>query len=393
MTNFSTLKYSLLVFLLCAIAIPIHAQHQKNTIQIIPEFASPIMFLNKDIYSGKPLYFSQQVGVDLKLKLSNKLSLGMEGQLGFSNLKNNIEATYNAFSKNDTAAFKNYNSSTMLNGILNLNYTRYNKSRKNLFEIGIGGGVQQLNQGKNTLALHNPLRINKLDTVYRDLGGKSSSPIFQLTLQNTFYLKPCIGITLGIKTQYTRTASETIYKKMPSNTNVQGAFQQFINSKNITTKEQRSFTFLPTIGISFSIGGCKPQKTEDKKPSNNCFNLNWENSTRGDSCFKGDTLKFKISLSFNSEPITYYEVYVAPYNDLNNQHLLFTLPYPSSKFYISSMLLDANKEYAVIVKLIFANKDKICMQYIAPIKRCADPCTDCKLPEKKEVKGGRDVKN
>jgi hypothetical protein len=109
-----------------------------------------------------------------------------------------------------------------------------------------------------------------------------------------------------------------------------------------------------------------------------CFNLGFKNESKKDSCFTRERLQFTITAQANSS-ITGYEIYTAPVNNLNNQRLLFSLPYPSSSFYISSILLDANTAYAIIVKQISKNKQESCIQYIMPVMRCANICKDVKL--------------
>ncbi len=371
------IKLLLTTFLFFLIAIPIQAQQNKKPFQILPTIGMPIQFLSKDIYSGKPLNFSQQFGLELKKKMSNKFSISLEGQYGIFNLKQNIKKIYGAYIQNDS--FGNYRQSTLLNGIVNFSYTKYSNNGKNMFELGIGGGIQHLKQGANTLSMRNPYQANALTSVYRNVEGKSTTPLAQFTLQNTFYIKPCLGITLGVKAQYAKAAQVTTYKKMPPNTDGQLAYEQFINSKEIETKQQSTFTLIPTIGIRFVFGGCKPQKQSNNK--NTCFGLQWLNKTKRDSCYNGDTLKFTITQTYNNTTATVYEIYIAPVNDLNNQRLLYSLPYPSSSFYISTILLDADKEYTVIVKLKNRKKEEECLQYITPVKRCSDCCKDVKLPK------------
>jgi hypothetical protein len=112
---------------------------------------------------------------------------------------------------------------------------------------------------------------------------------------------------------------------------------------------------------------------------NTCFSLGFKNESKKDSCFLGERLQFTITAQANSN-ITGYEIYTAPVNNLNNQRLLFSLPYPSSSFYISSILLDANTAYAIFVKQISKKKQESCLQYIMPVIRCANACKDVKLP-------------
>lgn len=376
MMHFKIIKLLFSTFLLFATVQSIKAQQSKKKLQLLPSIGMPIQFLPKDIYSGKPLNFSQQFGLEIKKKISSKFSISLEGQYGIFNLKQNIKKTYGPYIQNDS--FGNYHQSTLLNGIVNFSYTKYSKNAKNMFELGIGAGIQQLKQGANTLSMRNPYQANTLTNVYRNVEGKYTTPLVQLTLQNTFYIKPCLGITVGVKAQYAKAEQVTTYKKIPPNTDGQLAYEQFINSKEIETKQQSTFTLIPTIGIRFVFGGCKGKNTKTK-PTDSCFGLEWQNKVPKDSCFRGDKLKFLITQKNINPNATVYDILIAPINNLNDQTLLFTLPYPSGSFFINTVLLDADKEYAVIIKLKSRKKEEECLQYIQPVKRCADCCKDVNL--------------
>ncbi len=113
---------------------------------------------------------------------------------------------------------------------------------------------------------------------------------------------------------------------------------------------------------------------------NNCFNVGFKNAPKKDSCFIGEQLQFTITAQANSSIIG-YEIYMAPVNNLNNQRFLYSLSYPAYSFNISSILLDANTAYAIIVKQISKNKQASCLQYIMLVIRCANTCKDVKLLE------------
>lgn len=380
MTISNKIKYTLITLLLGIIALPLYAQNTKTPIQFKPEFGLPVSFLNKDIYSGKPLNISQQYGLELVYQMNTKWALGLEGQYRSYAIQKNVESTYAPMVKYDQYATGTYNNSTLFNGILNIKYTIFSKNCNNLFEISLGGGFQQLNQKENKLQLggFNP-EVGVM--AYQEKPTKSMAPIGQLSLQNTFLIKKKIGISLGVKFQYALTKYEVTYTKLPQPTdNPQLDYETFIETPPTTETVKNPFTIIPTIGISIPIGRklpCNNTNNNDKT----CFSLNWANKT--DKCFDGEKLNFEISQAPSKAHVLVYEVYLAPYNDLNSQRLLFTLQYPTTTFSIASNLLDADKQYAVIVKSIYPNNEGNCLQYISPIRRCPNACKDTKIPEAK----------
>jgi hypothetical protein len=165
MTNYQTLKYCLVLFVGSFFVLPLKAQLKKMPLQISPDFGVPFNFLNNDIYSGKPLNISKQFGGTIQIGISKHIALSIEGLYRTFSLQKNLEATYNNMLKNDPLAVRSFQASNILNGLLGLNYYRYNKKGNSLFEIGVAGGLQQLTQGKNILAFHNPYRLGLLDTM------------------------------------------------------------------------------------------------------------------------------------------------------------------------------------------------------------------------------------
>jgi hypothetical protein len=238
--------------------LPINAKKFKIPFQIKPSFGIPIQSLNKDIFSSGQFNSGKQVGLELTKKLSNKFSISLEGQFAGYDLKKEIQERYGRFIRNDS--FSVFNKSNQFNAILNLNYSTLSKNKKNLFEIGIGGGIQQFKQGANVLTVRNPYQPNTSATVYRNEETSYSAPIGQFTLQNTFFVKPCIGITVGIKAQFNfgQTKTSTIYKKLFDSCYGQFAYEQFFNSANQVSTWHSPVTFIPNIGILFNFGGCKP---------------------------------------------------------------------------------------------------------------------------------------
>lgn len=378
------IEYSVIILLLGIIVMPLYAQKTKTPIQFKPEVGLPISFLNKDIYSGKPLNISQQYGLELAYQISNKWAIGLEGQYRSYAIKDNVESTYSRVVQYEQYVLGTYNNSTLINGILNLKYTLSSKKCNNLFEISIGGGIQQLNQKENRLQLggFNP-EVGIM--AYQEKPTKSMAPLGQLSLQNTFLIKNKIGISVGIKLQYALTKYEVTYTKLPEQTdNPEQDYLNFIETPPTTETVKNPITIIPTIGISIPIGRKLPcNNTNTHNNDKTCFNLNWSNKQEGDKCFDEDKLNFEISQAPSTSNALAYEVYLAPYNNLSSQRLLFTLQYPTTTFSIASNLLDSDKQYAVIVKSIYQNNEGNCLQYITPIKRCPNACKDTRIPEAK----------
>jgi hypothetical protein len=80
-----------------------------------------------------------------------------------------------------------FSTSTIFNGIINLNYYKYNKSAKNLFEFGIGGGAQRQNFGANYLEFENPFKLGGKEVLF-DAKANTNALIGQMSIQNTFLL-------------------------------------------------------------------------------------------------------------------------------------------------------------------------------------------------------------
>lgn len=382
-----TIKYSIITLLLGIIALPLYAQKGKTPIQFKPEVGIPISFLNKDIYSGKATNISRQYGLELVYQMSNKWALGLEGQYRSYATKDNVESTYSQLEQYDQNATGIYNNSALSNGILNVKYTLSSKKCNNLFEISIGVGVQQLDLKESNLQFSYFISpgLSSMIMAYQEKSSKSMAPLGQLSLQNTFLIKKKIGINIGVKLQYALTKYEVTYTKLPELTdNPQEDYLNFIQTPPTTETVKNPITIIPTIGISIPIGRKLPCTSENKDNNDKtCFNLNWSNKPEGDKCFDKDQLNFAITQTPGATQVIAYEVYLAPYNDLNSQRLLFSLPYPSRTFNVASNLLDSDKKYVVIVKSIYQNNEGNCLQYITPIIQCPNACKDTKLPETK----------
>ncbi|MBL0202337.1 MAG: hypothetical protein IPP81_19930 [Chitinophagaceae bacterium] len=368
------------IFIIVFLALPVIVFSQAPKFQLFPECGYSFNFLNKDIYSGKPLNKSLQLGGGLRIKLGKKLSIGIEAQQNKFNVEQAITSTYSTITGQDPNALKSFNQSTVLNGLLGLYYNKSNKRRSNLFEVGLAGGLQQLQIGKSALAFHNPYQLGALDTVYKQGEAKKTSPIAQFSLANTIFIKKSIGIRIAIKLQYAPNLYEATYREIKqSNTNY--SFEEFCKTKSITQTTYNPISIIPSIGIVIPIGIKHTQKIDNpkkddnkKKRKINCFGLKWNNTTKQDKCLEDDKLKFTISMASGLTNIIRYEVYLAPVSDLSNKTLLFNLPYPSTTFNINSLVLEIGKEYMVIVKLVYSNENYNCTQLAGPVKRCNKPC-------------------
>jgi hypothetical protein len=347
---------------------------------LLPHIGLPITLLNKNIYPAKPINIGQQLGLGLQYPISKRWAIKLEGQFRRFNLQKNITATYGNLIGNDLSAIHSFKPSTIINGLLGVQHNRTSKSGRNQLELGLGGGIQQLKQGQNTVAFRNPYLLGNMDTVYQS-SGKSLAPLTQLSVQNTYYIRPCIGISVGVNAQYAPALYNVSYTRVTADNGSPLSFQQFCNATNIVQTAYAPFSITFATAVRIKLGGCTPKDDSYNLPKS-CFNLLWRNQVPKDSCFQGDSIKFNIINSAFSATATGYDICIAPLNNLNKEQLLYSLPYPAFSFYISSVLLEADKQYAVIVKLKSNKKTEECLQYISPIKRCADCCKDAKLPGK-----------
>ena len=351
------------------------AQQKKMPLQFLPEIGYAARSVPKDIYSGKPLNFGTHYGLNVRFGVSSKIAVGFEGQYQSFDIKSNIESTYQPMFQFDPTKVGTYNPTTIFNGIANVNYYNYNSKNTNLFEVGLGAGIQHLNQGVNNLEMENPFQIDTKTSVYRD-GGKQMGLIGQLNIQNTFYIKPCFGIFVGMKFQYASTKYKVYYKEVPNEVNSIHDYYNFIDTETKVREVSFPITIIPTVGIRWQLR-CNPRDNTPKDKA--CFALKWSNQKDEEKCFEGEKLEFKIKASGNTSALSFYEIYLAPYDNLTNQVHIQTLPNTATSFSINSSQLDANKKYDIIVKSVYPNNEGNCLQHIGPITRCADACKDAKL--------------
>ena len=130
------------------------AQQKKMPLQFLPEIGYAARSVPKDIYSGKPLNFGTHYGLNVGFWVSSKIAVGFEGQYQSFDIKSNIESTYQPMVQFYPTKVGTYNPTTIFNGIANVNYYNYNSKNTNLFEVGLGAGIQHLNQGVNLSLIH-----------------------------------------------------------------------------------------------------------------------------------------------------------------------------------------------------------------------------------------------
>lgn len=367
------------IFIIVFLVLPVIGFSQVPKLQLFPECGYSFNFLNKDIYSGKPLNKSLKLGGGVRVGLGKKFSVGLDVQQTKFNLNQAVTSTYSNITEQDPNTLKSFNQSTVFNGLLGLFYNKSNKRGSNLFEVGLSGGVQKLQLAQTFLAFHNPYQLGALDTVYQQGEAKKTSPIAQFSFANTIFIKKSIGLRFGIKFQYAPNLYEATYREVTQNSTTY-TFEEFCNSKSITQTVYNPISIIPSVGIviPIGIGGIKSiprtRNENNKKPTPNCFGLKWKNAIKETKCLEDDKLKFAISMPPGITNIIRYEVYLAPVNDLNNKTLLFNLPYPTTTFNINSLALEIGKQYLVIVKLVYANENLNCTQVAGPLKRCDKPC-------------------
>ncbi len=371
--------YSAILLACCTITLSLHAQPNKPW-QLQPHIGLSHTLLNKNIYPDKPVNIGQQFGLGLQYALRNHLAFKLEVQYRQFSLQKNITATYGNLIGNDPSAIRSFQPSSIVNGLLGMQYSLLSKNGRNQLELGLGGGIQRLTQGQNMVAFSNPYLLGNMDTVYQS-SGQSLAPVAQLGIQNTYYIRCNFGITLGVNVQYAPALYDVSYTRVTADNGSPISFQDFCKATNIVQTAYAPLNFSFVAGIHIAFRRCPPKDDGYPLPKS-CFNLLWRNPAPKDSCFRGDKITCAIVNSAFSPSITGYDISIAPLNNLNQQQFLFSLPYPSLSFNISSALLEANKQYVVIVQLKSNKKTEECVQYINPVKRCADACKDAKLPGK-----------
>ena len=374
------------------------SQSIKMPLQINTEFAMPYTQLNTGIFGTQALNTSKQLGAGISFPLSKHLAIGLEGQYRQYSLKNAIEQRYQGIESLDQNSFKSFEDSKLMNGLASLKWYSYNKKGNNLFEIGMGGGIQSLNEGRNLITFKNDLRLGKTDTLFSQ-GGKVSGILGQLTLQNTFFISPKIGIRLGVKAQFAPVMGQLTYLKT---TGSPMTYQQLCTTTTITQTAANPISFIPSVGITIQLGGgkkpkipvvaaapaiiaatTKPQQDKNEKNQNGqCFELRPQTKIERDKCFGDDAFICNIlhAPQMGGATVLRYEVYIAPFNDLTNKQLVQTLTL-AGVFSISASLFDTNKQYVVMVQSFCRDKQYNCLQYIRPIIRCPNACLDISLPE------------
>jgi hypothetical protein len=405
------IKQFIITVFLYAAALHTNAQ---QALKLIPQAGATISLLNKNIFANKALLVNPMAGLQINKPVSKNFGVGIEAQYTNYNLGSTIQQQYNRFITGNSV--KNFSATTALNGLLNLSYTvpkaggKGGKGGTTVITIGeraatnkggkggkggaggetviyLGAGVQRLTTGGNSLQVPNPFAGNQLTTIYRENEGTSTNPIIQLGVTKSLYIKPCMAIDISIKAQYIRYNNKTIYKSVPTDTGQSALDKFFINNPDKVDVTHKPFTVIPTIGLRFILGGCRNPKLKEPKQElqqpimASCFAIQQTNAVPKDTCFRGDTLQFIFKQKNLVPGGLVYEVFIAPVNELKKEQLIHTLSYPSAGFNINSVLLDANRDYVVIVKLRNADKTKECLQYFRPVKRCADCCKDVKLPK------------
>lgn len=361
------------------------AQSQKLPFCIEPSLGMNYNLLNKNVYRALPNDISQQIGLGFKFGISRHIALGIEGQYRTFNLGDNIGETYAPILGNNPQVSQ-FGRSQNSNGLLNLSYYRLSKKQKTLFEIGLGGGVQQLTHQTTLLSFQNPSLLGAMDTAFYQAASKKISPIGQAFVGFTFFPVKFIGIRLGVKAQYAPNLSTVTYKSTENlDASNQGSFASLCETKTITQTVYNPISIIPEGGITIKLGGPKkpkepkpvdhiPDNQPDKKPKTGCFTLQWQDKPKKDACVDDDDLNFVINASSGLSNVMKYEVYIAPINDLNNPQYLFDIPYPSTSFKINTNILEQKKKYIVIVKMIYSQDGSNCAQTSGPIERCNTPC-------------------
>ena len=386
-------KYSFILLLLVW-ATSTYAQ-QKMPFQINLEGGLPLTPLNSKMYGSQALNKGKEAGLGLKFPLSKNLALGLEGHYREFDVSSLVSSHYQGITQVDPAALFRFKPSQILNGIGSINWYKYSKNGKNLFEVGVGGGLQALAMSQSSLTFSNPLRLGQTDTLYSH-SGKSNAVMGQLSLQNTFFITKNIGIRLALKAQYAPNMYRVGYVSTGGKTMT---FEEFCNTTQITQTTANPISFVPTAGITIQLGGKKPkpvvatvpvtarppkeEKKEEEQKQGECFDVKLLTKIEN-GCFGGEKFRCQINQRFrerNAPRPLRYEVSIAPFNKLTEQELITTIATAGIFEIAASKFRTSTVEYIIILKSVYQDSKYNCLQFIKPIRRCPDACLDVTLPE------------
>lgn len=370
------------------------AQNTKMPLTVKIEAGPSFNLLNEKVFLQNKINAGQQVGLNFKKGISSHFALGFEVQQRSFNFKNSVLETYQ-FVTNNAKSLSAFTDSKIYNGIVNLSYYKYNKSGKNLFEIGIGGGMQHQNLGTNYLEFDNPFKQGAKEVLF-DAKETSISPIAQFSIQNTFFIGKRLGVSVGIKGQYEPNTFTITNRNAPPQIDQAQSFEAFCKTSTVTQTIANPINIIPTVGIVIQLGKVVKTKAvlteatilptkkaelfqddSDKQPKGECFELQWENRPKKENCFVEEIIKIRIR-GYKPNSTCAFEVYLAPYNDLSQQVLVNTITNMALTFEIGSSLIKPNIRYVLIVKKICGGKTIDCLQYFKPIERCNIVCLDGK---------------
>jgi hypothetical protein len=162
------------------------AQNTKMPLTAKIEAGLSFNLLNEKVFIQNKINVGQQVGLSFKKGISSHFALGFEVQQRSFNFKNSVLETYQFVTAN-SKSLSAFTDSKIYNGIINLSYYKTSISGKNLFEIGIGGGMQHQNLGTNYLEFDNPFKQGTKEVLF-EAKETSISPMAQFSMQNTFFI-------------------------------------------------------------------------------------------------------------------------------------------------------------------------------------------------------------
>ncbi len=369
------------------------AQNTKMPFTIKMEAAPSFNLLNKDVFLKNNINMGKQLGFSFKKGISKHFALGFEAQKRDFDFKSSVLETYKYVIANSKST-SSFSTSTVFNGIINLNYYKYSKSAKNLFEFGIGAGAQRQNLGTNYLEFENPFKLGGKEVLF-DAKANTNALIGQMSLQNTFFIGKRIGLTLGLKGQYEPNTFTITNRANPPQIDIEQNFAAFCKTTTIKQTISNPINLMPTVALSIQLGSIataigvskpakkievakekvsKKDKEEDKKPST-CFELKWENQPKEGKCFEEEKLNLRLKYKPNG---CIFTVHMAPFDDLSKEFEITTITNNALTFSINSNLMKSNIKYVIIVRQYCEGKIINCMNYIKPVERCENVCLDGK---------------
>ena len=235
-----------ILILSCLSCFSVYSQQNIKPFEIQIDLSIPMELPKVSIFkkNGIPQY--KQISVKLQKKLTQSIFLGLDLQYSENNLKQEFIENFKTIFNNGTT-FIGFNDNSIYKGLLNIGYSK--KYNKEIFEFAfsLGAGVQVNNISENRAIDPNYLSIYVLSEK-----SNSFNPLFQITLENIWYIKKNLGVNLGFKAQYLKFNKPQIFiLNNPNPDNIESCGFCIIDNEEIISNRTKLFTIIPSLGVKY----------------------------------------------------------------------------------------------------------------------------------------------